>query len=166
MSETRWPANSFDEARDEVIATLRTYRVERMNIQREKALLQEAITSLYTPASSNMDGSVKTQMKHGDERMLSIIGRVEYERRALDQEMDQLNRQEDKLNDYLKAIFGLPTFERRVVVGLYIDDKFLEEICAETGKSEDATIHHRKAAIRKLTRALYRVEVKTWEKMA
>jgi hypothetical protein len=34
MSETRWPANSFDEARDEVIATLRTYRVERMNIQR------------------------------------------------------------------------------------------------------------------------------------
>lgn len=161
MSERRWTANSFDAARDEVIGTLRTYRVERINIAREKALLAEAIDSLYAPTGAGCsEDMIRTAPLHGDDAMLRTIGRIEQERRGLDREMRGVQEREDKLNAYLRAILALPTFERRIVVGIYIDGKEFEEVCKDAGKSDDAAIHHRKSAIRKLTRALYHVDVK------
>lgn len=159
MSDRRWSANSFDAARDEVIATLRKYRAERSNIVREKELLREAIDSLYAPTSGGGDAEVRTKAQSGDDAMMRTLGRIDYERRALEREVRILKEREEKLNAYLCAVMTLPTYERRVVIGIYIDSRDIEEL--RDGKSEEVVYKYRKSAIKKLTRMLFRVEVKT-----
>lgn len=160
MSDRRWSANSFDAARDEVIDTLRKYRVERQNIKRDKELLREAINGLYAPSSGGGDhDGGRAQTLHGDDAMVRTLGKIEGERRTLDREMRIVQEKENRLNMYLAAIMTLPTFERRVVVGIYIDSEDIEDLRA--GKSEEVVYKHRKSAIKKLTRMLFRVEVKT-----
>jgi DNA-directed RNA polymerase specialized sigma24 family protein len=163
MSGTnRWAATSFDTARDEVIATLRTYRVERQNVQRQKELVQEALEGLYEPRRSGDMVDGKSPAVSADDSMVRSLGRIGSERVGLERELAEIHKQEDRLNTYLRAVCALPSFEKRVVVGLYLDGKAPADVCAETGKSDDSMVRYRKSAIRRLTRTLYRVEVRAW----
>ena len=154
MSVTRWPANSYDEARDEVVSMLKTYRLERRNLEQQKRLVQEAIAALGGPGTSNFTAT-RGQMQHGDDAMVQRIERIATERKSLDRELESIGAQEKRLNNLLRAIGELDTFEKHVVVGQYIDGRSSKELGEMIRKSEDSIALYRKQAVRKLTRILY-----------
>ena len=146
---------AFEAAREQVIATLRTYRLERLDIQRQKALVSEALESLCYVRPSSDGYGVKSQMQEGDAAMVRALVRIAVERSRLETEARLLDEREEKLNRYLQAIGKLPVFERRVMVGIYIDGKKAEDVGAELERSLVTVVRYRKAAIRELTCKLF-----------
>jgi DNA-directed RNA polymerase specialized sigma24 family protein len=94
-------------------------------------------------------------MQHGDDAMVQRIERIATERRSLDRELERIGAQENRLNNLLRAIGELDTFEKHVVVGQYIDGRSSKELGEMIRKSEDSIALYRKQAVRKLTRILY-----------
>jgi len=154
MNEERWPANSYDEARDVLVSMLKTYRTERRNLEQQKRLVQEAIASLGGARTSNLD-QTRVQMQHGDYAMVQRIERIAAERRGLERELESLGAQERRLNRLLRAVGELDTYEKHVVVGQYIDGRSAKDLGDMIGKSEDSIALYRKQALRKLTRIMY-----------
>ena len=156
MSDMRWPANSYDEARDTTFEMLRSYRIERRNLEQERRLLQEAIASLVAPRTSSLD-TTRIQMTHGDDGMAQRLERIAVERRGLEAEQDRIAKREQRLNALLRVLGELNAFERHVVVAMYFDGTGMTELGTRLRKSEDTIARYRKSALRKLTRALFRV---------
>lgn len=127
-------------------------------------MLQEAVNCLYAPTCGTGDAEGRTRATHGDDAMVRTIARIEGERRDLEREIRVVKENEEKLNRYLREICALPTFERRIIVGVYIDGKTPDVVCKDIGKSDETLDRYRKTAIRKMVRSLYRIETKGWTK--
>jgi DNA-directed RNA polymerase specialized sigma24 family protein len=156
MTLTRWPANSNDEAREKVLDMLRSYRVARRNLEQQKALVQDAVASLHSPGTSD-PSRARVQIQRSDDGMVQRIERIAAERRDLDRELERIEAEMNRLNELLRAIGELDTYERHVVVGQYIDGISSRVLGEMIDKSERTIALYRQSAVRKLARRMFMV---------
>lgn len=156
MSELRWLVNSYDEARESLLEMLHTYRLERRNLEQERRMIRDALTTLVDPRTSD-PSRPRVQVQPNDDAMIQRVERMAAERRAFEQELQRIAERENRLNRLVRAMGELSAYERHVVVGQYIDGRRVEELKAVIGRSTTTIDRTRRSALRKLVRSLYRV---------
>jgi DNA-directed RNA polymerase specialized sigma subunit len=156
MSDGKWLVNSTEEARESLLEMLHTYRLERRNLEQERRMIREAMTTLVDPHTSD-PSRPRVQVQPNDDAMIQRVERMMAERRAFEQELQRIAERENRLNRMVRTMGELSAFERHVVIGQYIDGRRVEELKAMIGRSTMTIDRCRRSALRKMVRSLYRV---------
>ena len=152
----------YELKRRELIQMLQTYKDERHNIERLTRLAHtESEMDYYPPGVDYSKDRVQTSTDSGIMGE-SIIIRASNARKHLNEALNELSDKTAALDKLLLEITKLPAYQGRVIIGLYIDGQAEHKIAEIMNKSNETISGYRKAAIKRLTRAVFGERIRVW----